>query len=100
MKVNTLILLALLCAFLFLASTIAIDDKKSANEGQLNAAKQGQGGGGHGGGHGSGGHGGGGHGGGCKYGCCGGYGRGGSCTRCCSTAQESLAYMQKEVNHP
>ncbi|KAK4356221.1 hypothetical protein RND71_025192 [Anisodus tanguticus] len=40
------------------------------------------------------------HGGGCSYGCCGGYGRGGSCTRCCSTAQESLAYMKKKANSP
>ncbi|XP_019223669.1 PREDICTED: glycine-rich cell wall structural protein-like isoform X1 [Nicotiana attenuata] len=149
---SSLLLLALLCASLFLASTLAVDEKSqhekkvsccmyvATNEGQttvqLDAAKQGQGGyegggrggyggggygggghggggyggGGHGGGsgghggyggggHGGGGHGGGGHGGGCRNGCCGGYGRGGGC-RCCSTAQEALAYMQKEANRP
>ncbi|KAM3201315.1 hypothetical protein P3L10_033678 [Capsicum annuum] len=73
---NQIILLALLCASLFLASALLVDKTKAANEGQLNVEKQGHGGGHHGGGgHGGGGHGGGGHGGGGHGG--GGHGGGG-----------------------
>ncbi|XP_015057917.1 glycine-rich protein 3 short isoform-like [Solanum pennellii] len=106
MKVNNslIVLLALLCAFLFVASALAVDETKATNEGQLNDETQGHGWDGGGGCHGRGCHGGGGHGGGgnyCRHGCCSGYYRGGGCKQCCRTAQEYSAYnMQNDVNRP